>query len=118
MIREQLKSKIHRAIITDSNVDYEGSITIPQDLMEAVDLWIGEKVLVASIDSGARLETYVQPGPLGSKNITMNGGAARLIGKGERITIMAYGQSEELITAKRIVCNENNDVIQRLTNAA
>ena len=105
-------------MVTDSNVDYEGSISIPQDLMKAVDLWAGEKVLVASIDGGARLETYVQPGPAGSKTITINGGAARLIGKGERITIMAYGQSEELITAKRIVCDENNDVIEGLTNAA
>ena len=104
-------------MVTDSNVDYEGSITIPLDLMQAVDLWIGEKVLVASIDGGARLETYVQPGPVGSKTITINGGAARLIGKGERVTIMAYGLSKELITAKRIICNENNEVIEGLTNA-
>jgi len=62
MFREVLKSKLHRAMITGSDVDYEGSIEIPTDLMEAADLWPGEKVLVASITTGARLETYVLAG--------------------------------------------------------
>ena len=59
MLRQVLKSKLHRATITDADVNYEGSIEIPRDLMDAADLWPGEKVLVASITTGARLETYV-----------------------------------------------------------
>jgi aspartate 1-decarboxylase len=82
VLRHQLKSKIHRARVTDSNIDYEGSISIPTDLMEAVDLWVGEKVLVTSITSGARLETYVIPGKAKSRHIVVNGAAAHLIGTG------------------------------------
>ena len=62
MFREVLKSKLHRAMITDADVEYEGSIEIPSDLMAGADLWAGEKVLVASITTGARLETYVLEG--------------------------------------------------------
>ena len=111
MLRQLLKSKIHRAVITDANVDYEGSITIPEDYMETVDLWEGEKVLVASITSGSRLETYVQRGPAGSKKFVINGGAALLIPRGHRVSIMAFGQSERPIEAKRILLNRDNDVI-------
>jgi len=112
MLRSQLKSKIHRAIVTDAHVDYEGSISIPEDLMEAADLWEGEKVLVASITSGNRLETYVQTGPAGEGGIVMNGGAARLIQKGERVAIMAWGLDEKRIVAKKLLCNERNEVIR------
>ena len=66
VLRTLLKSKLHRARITDANIHYEGSIRIPRDLMEKVDLWDGEKVLVTSITNGNRLETYVIPGPAGS----------------------------------------------------
>jgi aspartate 1-decarboxylase len=62
MLRTQLKSKLHLARVTDANIDYEGSISIPEDLMQLADLWPGEQVLVASRDTGARLETYVFPG--------------------------------------------------------
>ena len=112
MLRQQLKSKIHRAIVTDANVNYEGSIAIPTDLMELADLWTGEKVLVASITNGARLETYVQPAEPGSGRITINGGAAHQIGKGERVTIMAFGASAEPVIAQVILCNEKNEVIE------
>ena len=110
-LRTFLKSKIHRACITEANVNYEGSITIPLDLMERVDLEEGEKVLVASISNGGRLETYVLTGPRGSGRITMNGGAAHVIGAGERITIMAWVQSDAPYVSKRILCNEHNEVI-------
>ena len=113
MFRQLLKSKIHRAVITDANADYEGSITIPKDYMKAVDLWEGEKVLVASITSGARLETYVQKGPAGSKEFIINGGAALLISRGHKVSIMAFGDSEKPIMAKRILLNVRNDVIPR-----
>lgn len=112
MLRSQLKSKIHRAVVTDAHVDYEGSISIPADLMEAAGLWEGEKVLVASITSGNRLETYVQMGTPGEGAVVMNGGAARCIQKGERVAIMAFGLSETPIRAKKLVCNESNEIIR------
>ena len=112
MLRTQLKSKIHLARITDANIDYEGSISIPEDLMQLVDLWPGEQVLVVSRDTGARLETYVFPCPAGSASIVINGAAARLIHRGDRVTIMAFGQSEKPIRAKRVLLNERNEVMR------
>ncbi len=111
MLREVLKSKLHRAMITDANVDYEGSITIPEDLMRLTNLWEGEKVLVASITTGARLETYVQKGAAGSGEIIMNGGAAHLIKKGERVAIMAFAFSEHPVDPQRILCNDLNQIV-------
>jgi len=111
MLRQLLKSKIHRAVVTDANVHYEGSITIPEDLMQAADLWEGEKVLVASISSGSRLETYVQKGPSGSGAIVINGGAAHLIHKGELVSIMGFALSETAVTPKRILCDPLNHII-------
>ena len=113
MQREQLKSKIHRAMITQADPDYEGSIEIPQDLMGIVGLWEGEKVLVASITGGARLETYVQAGAAGAGEIVINGGAARLIGRGERVTIMSFTWSERPVAARIIVCDDNNEVVRQ-----
>ncbi|MEQ1891773.1 MAG: aspartate 1-decarboxylase [Planctomycetota bacterium] len=112
MLRNQLKSKLHQARITDGNVDYEGSISIPEDLMQLVDLWPGEVVLVASRDTGARLQTYVFPAPAGSGAIVMNGPAARLIHRGDRVTIMAFGMSDKPIKAKRALLNERNEVLK------
>lgn len=111
MLRSLLKSKIHRATITDANIEYEGSITIPTDLMAATDLWEGEKVLVTSATTGARLETYVIPGPAGSGQIIINGPAAHLINAGHRVTIMAFGLSETSVTPKRILMNERNEIV-------
>jgi len=87
MHRHVLKSKLHRGMVTMADVEYEGSIEIPTDLMELAGLWEGEKVLVASATSGNRLETYVQPGKPGTGQIIVNGGAALLIKAGERVTI-------------------------------
>jgi aspartate 1-decarboxylase len=112
MLRTQLKSKIHMARVTDANVEYEGSISIPEDLMQTVDLWPGEMVLVSSRDTGARLETYVFPAPAGSASIVINGPAARLVHRGDRVTIMAFGQSERPIKAKRVLLNEHNEVMR------
>ena len=111
MLRTLLKSKLHRAAITDANIDYEGSITIPTDLMEKVDLWEGEKVLVTSITSGQRLETYVIPGPAGSGQIVVNGAAAHLISTGHRVTIMAWAQSREPIKARRLLLDAKNGIL-------
>jgi aspartate 1-decarboxylase len=115
MQREQLKSKIHRAVITRADVNYEGSIEIPRDLMRAADLWVREKVLVASIDTGARLETYVQAGEEGTGRIVMNGGAAHLIKAGERVTIMAFALSDRPLPGRIVLCDEHNRIVRRET---
>ncbi len=112
MQRQLLKSKIHRAVITDANIDYEGSITIPLDLMQEADLWEGEKVLVASITTGARLETYVQVGSSGSGEIIINGGAAHRVQKGHLVTILAWGLSDRPIPAKRLLLDRQNRIIR------
>ncbi len=111
VFRHQLKSKLHRARITDANIDYEGSISIPTDLMEAVDIWEGEKVLVTSLTNGARLETYVIPGKAGSRHIVVNGAAAHLINTGHIVTIMAFGLDAEPVTPKRALLNERNEIV-------
>lgn len=113
MFVQQLKSKIHRAKITRGDVQYEGSIEIPADLMEACGMWPNEKVLVASVTSGNRLETYVQQGPPGTGNIILNGGAAHLIKSGERVVLMSFAAAEHPIVPKKIVCNEYNEIIAR-----
>jgi aspartate 1-decarboxylase len=113
MFREVLKSKLHRAMITDADVDYEGSIEIPSDLMARADLWAGEKVLVASITTGARLETYVLEGKPSTGKILINGGAAHLIKAGERVTIMAFALSETPVKPKILLLDENNHCLRR-----
>jgi aspartate 1-decarboxylase len=112
LFREVLKSKLHRAMITDADVEYEGSIEIPRDLMDGADLWAGEKVLVASITTGARLETYVLEGKPGTGKILINGGAAHLIKAGERVTIMSFGLSETEVNPSILLLDEKNNVIR------
>lgn len=112
VLHQVLKSKLHRAMITAADVEYEGSIEIPSDLMEAVGIWEGEKVLVASITTGNRLETYVQPGPPGTGHIIINGGAAHRIKKGERVAIMAFGLSETPVLARKVVLNDQNEILR------
>ena len=112
MLRILLKSKIHRAMCTMADVEYEGSIEIPSDLMEAADIMPGEKVLVTSATAGGRLETYAQPGLPRTGKIIMNGGAAHVIKAGERITIMAFALSDTPIQAKKIICSDQNEIIR------
>lgn len=83
-----LKGKIHRARVTDANINYEGSITIDATLMEAADIWPYEKVQVVDVDNGARLETYVIPGEAGQ--VCVNGAAARLVHRGDTVIIISY----------------------------
>ena len=98
-------------MVTRGDVEYEGSIEIPQDLVEAAGIWPGEKVLVASITSGNRFETYVLVGPPGTGQIIIKGGAAHLIKAGERVVIMSFALDDKPITPTRIVCNELNEII-------
>jgi len=85
-----LKAKIHRATVTEADLHYVGSITIDQDLMDAAGLLSYEKVLVADIDNGNRLETYIIAGPRGSGIICLNGASARLVSPGDRVIVMAF----------------------------
>jgi aspartate 1-decarboxylase len=90
MMRVMMKSKIHRATVTQADLDYVGSVAIDLDLMEAADLLEGEQVTIADITNGARLETYVIPAPRGSRTITINGAAAHLVQAGDLVIIMSY----------------------------
>jgi len=89
-MRTMLKSKIHRARVTRCNIDYEGSITIDRDLIEAANLLPYEKVDVLNINNGARFSTYVIEGERGSGEICLNGAAARLVAKGDMVIVLSY----------------------------
>lgn len=89
-MRWVMRSKIHKALVTQAELDYVGSITIDEDLLDASGLWAGEKVLVVSNTSGARLETYTIAGPRGSGGICVNGAAAHLIGINEEIIVIGF----------------------------
>ena len=92
---ELLKSKIHRATVTDANLNYEGSITIARDLMDAANILPYEKVGVLDVNNGNRLDTYVIEGPAGSGVICLNGAAARLVQPGDLVIIVAYATMSE-----------------------
>jgi aspartate 1-decarboxylase len=94
MIIEVLKSKIHRATVTEANLHYVGSITIDEDLMDAANLIEGEKVQIVNIDNGERLETYVIKGVRGSGSIGLNGAAARRVQVGDKLIIISYAQMD------------------------
>ncbi|WP_051723574.1 aspartate 1-decarboxylase [Micromonospora chokoriensis] len=90
MYRTMMKSKIHRATVTQANLNYVGSLTVDKDLMEAADLLAGEQVDVVDINNGARLTTYIIEGPRGSGVIGINGAAARLVSPGDLVIIISY----------------------------
>jgi aspartate 1-decarboxylase len=90
MFRTMLKSKIHRATVTQADLNYVGSVTIDRDLMEAADLLPGEQVAIVDVTNGARLETYVIEGERGSGVIGINGAAARLVHEGDLVIIISY----------------------------
>ena len=89
---EVLKSKIHRVTVTESNLNYIGSITIDESLIEAANMVVGEKVQVVNINNGERLETYIINGKKSSGEITLNGPAARKVQKGDKIIIISYAR--------------------------
>jgi aspartate 1-decarboxylase len=115
-MRTMLKGKIHRARVTDANLDYEGSITIDELLMEAADILPYEKVQVLDIDNGARLETYAITGKPGSGEICINGAAARLVSVGDKVIILSYKivtDEEAKDTKPKLVCvDERNAVVE------
>ena len=95
MMRVMMKSKIHRATVTQADLHYVGSISIDQDLIEASDLLEGEKVAIVDVTNGARLETYVIPAPRGSGMIGINGAAAHLVHEGDLVIIISYAMVDD-----------------------
>jgi aspartate 1-decarboxylase len=95
VIRTMMKSKIHRATVTQADLHYVGSCTIDADLMDAADLLEGEQIDIVDVDNGARLTTYAITGERGSGMISINGAAAHLVHPGELVIIIAYGQYDE-----------------------
>ncbi len=95
MFRTMLKSKIHRATVTQSNLHYVGSVTLDEDLMDAADLLPGERVALVDITNGARLETYVIPGARASGVVGINGAAAHLVAPGDLVILISYGTMDE-----------------------
>lgn len=112
MLREVLKSKIHRATVTGANVDYEGSIKIDENLLKEADIFPGEKVLVANLSNGSRIETYAIVGEAGSGEVSLNGGAALLSKAGDKIIVMNFCllENEELKKhrARIVLVDEKN----------
>jgi len=113
-MRWVLRSKIHKATVTEARPDYVGSITIDLNLMEMVGIWPGEKVLVISNTTGARLETYTICGKRGSGEICMNGGAAHVIKEGEEIIIMGFELCDVPIIPKIILVDSSNIFVRWL----
>jgi len=114
MQRQLLKSKIHRCTVTEADVDYVGSITIDQDLMDAVDLWPGELVHIWNSSNGERLETYTLVGERGSGVICLNGPAALRVEVGHKIIVAAFAISDQPITPKVILVDDENRITKRL----
>jgi len=102
VIRLMMKSKIHRATVTQADLHYVGSVSIDSALMEAADLLEGEKVAIVDITNGARLETYVIPAPRGSGTITINGAAAHLVNAGDLVIIISYTMLEDAEARKLV----------------
>ena len=113
-MRWVMRSKIHNATVTEANLAYVGSITIDSELLEAVGLWPGERVLVVSNTTGARLETYTIAGARGSGDICVNGAAAHLIGEGEEVIIMGFELTAEPIVPSVILVDGQNRLVRRL----
>lgn len=111
------KSKIHRATVTEANLNYVGSITIDRDILDAAGILPGEKVQIVNNNNGARLETYTIEGERGSRIVCLNGAAARLVQPGDIIIIIAYcmiSQEEAKIFEPSIVfLNEKNEIVEK-----
>ena len=121
MMRIVMKSKIHRATVTQADLDYVGSVTLDAALMEAADLFEGEQVSIVDITNGARIETYVIPGERGSGVIGINGAAAHLVHPGDLVIIMSYAvltDAEARALKPRVVHVDAQNQIVKLGNDA
>jgi aspartate 1-decarboxylase len=118
MFRTLMKAKLHRATVTEANLNYVGSITIDSDLLTAVDMLPNERVQIVNNNNGARLETYIIPGPKGSGVICLNGAAARHVQPGDKVIIMSYAvmtdEEARLHKPRVAVLDEENKIIEML----
>ncbi|KAF1679855.1 aspartate 1-decarboxylase [Bacillus mexicanus] len=120
MYRTMMSGKLHRATVTEANLNYVGSITIDEDLIDAVGMLPNEKVQIVNNNNGARLETYIIPGERGSGVICLNGAAARLVQEGDKVIIISYKMMSDQEAAghepKVAVLNDQNKIEQLLGN--
>ncbi|WP_216829219.1 aspartate 1-decarboxylase [Alkalihalobacterium elongatum] len=118
MFRTMMKSKIHRARVTEANLNYVGSITIDEDIMDQVNILENEKVQIVNNNNGQRFETYVIAGPRGSKVFCVNGAAARLVQEDDVIIVIAYALvAEEKVLEhepKVAIMNEKNEIVEMI----
>ncbi len=116
MTINMLYSKLHRASITDANLNYVGSITIDRDLMDAANLRVGQKVDIVNVNNGERFSTYVIEGERGKKDICLNGAAARKAEIGDRVIIIAYAamtpEEADSFKPKVVLLNEENEIVE------
>ena len=119
MLLTMLKSKIHRATVTEANLNYVGSITIDKNLMEKANILEYERIQVVDINNGSRLETYVIQGKSGSKVICLNGAAARFVQPGDKVILMTYCQLNENEVKEhkpRVLFLDDNNSISEITD--
>lgn len=118
MFVTMMKGKIHRARVTEANLNYVGSITIDEDIIDAVGMLPNEKVQIVNNNNGARLETYIIPGERGSGVVCLNGAAARLVQPNDVIIIVAYGMMSEEeakdFTPKVAIMNDHNEIVDMI----
>ena len=118
MFRTMMKAKIHRATVTEANLNYVGSITIDKDILEALDLLPNEKVQIVNNNNGARFETYIIEGQPGSGVICLNGAAARLVQPGDSVIIISYAMMSDEEARKHqpkvAIMGENNKIVEIL----
>ncbi len=118
MYRTMMSGKLHRATVTEANLNYVGSITIDEDLIDVVGMLPNEKVQIVNNNNGARLETYIIPGQRGSGVVCLNGAAARLVQEGDKVIIISYKMMSDQEAAnhqpKVAVLNDQNKIEQML----
>ena len=120
MTIEMLYSKIHRATVTDANLNYVGSITIDEELLEASKMRVGQKVEILNINNGERFSTYIILGKRGQRDICLNGAAARKVHTGDKIIIIAYANMDENeannFNPSIVIVDDDNNIIEQLSN--
>ena len=116
-LRSICKSKIHQAVVTAAEINYIGSIGIDKSLMDVTDIVEGEQVSVWNINNGERVETYAIPLPEGSREIVVNGAAARHFHPGDRVIIAAFMLTDERVTPRMVAVDEQNRLVRHLTSA-
>jgi aspartate 1-decarboxylase len=114
-----LYSKLHRATVTDANLNYVGSITIDTELIKAANMRVGQKIDIVNVNNGERFSTYIIPGDAGKRDICLNGAAARKVHKGDKIIIIAYASMTEKeadeYKPKVVILNDDNSIAQEFS---